>query len=535
MLRLNMLISLIMVALFITAQPNLSKDFKISTMEPYDVVDAKSKQYFSDNKGFVYSIKTNDDEVITQKFDIQSMKEVARNEYKDTHPYNKAIDVLQIGDKFYYLYDSFNKKAKKKLVYVREFLTKDCTLGDERILFTTDGEVANGPAIEGAGVWGLKAGPPFKVYSSFDSSKIMINYRRKPLKKNDDKNHDLLGFFIFDSSFKLIWGKEVKMPYAEGDMNNLAYTIGADGTVYMMSLHRDKGDFRLITIPEDGKLTVNNIKSGNFMFKDLYMKENKDGNIGFLGYYANGWDFDFWNGGLANLSFNTNGIRYFELSKQGEILSKKNVEFPIKLINKYESGRKKKKNDKREEAGEAGIRDVVLRQFTVNPDGSIFILGEQYFCIKTYNVKSHSMTYEFYYQDLVATKLNAEGEVQWMKKLPKSQYGVKGRRGMGIAYFEGNNSHYILFLDNVKNADIGIDEVPAKHVDGKGGYLTAYKIDDATGNYSKHVLYNSLEVNDVKTYQFETTRILEAMDDVLIVEVYKKGKEDMMIKMELVD
>jgi hypothetical protein len=144
------------------------------------------------------------------------------------------------------------------------------------------------------------------------------------------------------------------------------------------------------------------------------------------------------------------------------------------------------------------------------------------------------MTYKFYYDDLVATKLNANGEVLWMKKLPKRQFGSAGKGGMGIAYLEGNNSHYILFLDNVKNADIDINEVPAKHVDGMGGYLTAYKIDDATGNYSKHTLYNSLEVNGVKTYQFQTTRILEAMDNVLLVEVYIKEKRDMMIKMELV-
>jgi hypothetical protein len=38
----------------------------------------------------------------------------------------------------------------------------------------------------------------------------------------------------------------------------------------------------------------------------------------------------------------------------------------------------------------------------------------------------------------------------------------------------------------------------------------------------------------VKTYQFQTTRILEAMDNVLLVEVYIKEKRDMMIKMELV-
>ena len=535
MLRLNMLISFITVALFVSAQPNLSKDFNISASEPYKVVDAQNKQYFTDNSGFTYSIKTNEDNVIVQKFDIQTMKEVARNEYKDTPPYNKAIDVVQIGDKFYYLYESFDKKTDKKSVHVKEFFTKDCSFDNDRILFTSNGDVANGPVSESIGYWGIKGGPPFTVYKSFDNSKIMINYRRKPISKKDAKNYDLLGFFVFDSSLELIWGREVKMPYTEEEMNNLAYTVAADGTVYMMSLYREKQDFRLLTIPIAGDLTVTVIDRGDFMFKNLYMKENKEGNIDFLGYYANGLDFKFWEGSLGNLSFNTNGIKYFEISKQGEILKSKDIEFPLELINKYESGRQKNKNEKREEVGKAGIRDVVLRQFTINPDGSIFILGEQYHYTQTFNTRTYQMTYQFFYDDLVATKLNAKGEVEWMKKLPKRQFGTRGKGGMGIAYLEGNESHYILFLDNVKNADIDINEVPAKHADGRGGYLTAYKIDDATGNYTKHTLYNSLEVTGIKTYQFQTTRILEATDNILLVEVYIKGKKDMMIKMELVN
>jgi hypothetical protein len=117
-----------------------------------------------------------------------------------------------------------------------------------------------------------------------------------------------------------------------------------------------------------------------------------------------------------------------------------------------------------------------------------------------------------------------------MKKLPKRQIGAKGRGDMGITYFEASDSHYILYLDNIKS-----DEEPSRHQDGRGGYFMAYKIDDITGNYSKHPLYNSLKINDIETYQFKTSRIVEAEDNILLVEVYIKGKKDMMIKMELIN
>ncbi len=531
MIRSGILIGLLMMVLIASAQPKLSNDFKISVSTPFQVVDAQNKLYFSDNMSYSYSIKTNEENVIIQKFDVKSMKEVGRNEYKDTPPYNRAINVVQLGEKFYYLFESINKKEDTKSVYVREVLTADCSLGKQSLLFTSDGDVANGAKSESIGYWGVKSGAPFSVHKSFDNSKIMINYRRKPVIKSDAVNHDLLGFFVYNASMELIWGREVKMPFTEKEINNLAYTVSTDGTVYMMAFHREQQNFQLITIPASGELTTKVIESEDFMFNNLYMKENKDGNIGFLGYYANGLDYKFWEG---KLSFNTNGIRYFELSKEGKVLKSKNIEFPLELINQYVSKRQQNKNNNREEDGNAGIRDVVLRQFTVNPDGSVFILGEQYYYLTKRDAQTFRTSYSFYYQDLVATKLNADGEVQWMKKLPKRQFGTTGKGGMGISYLEGNGAHYILFLDNVKNANIDSDDVPDTHVDGKGGYLTAYKVDDATGNFSKHTLYNSLEVNKVRTYQFQTSRILEALDDVLLVEVYAKGKKDMMIKMELV-
>lgn len=379
----------------------------------------------------------------------------------------------------------------------------------------------------------MKGGPPYTVCQSYDGTKVMINYRRKPLKKNDTKNNDLLGFFVFDQNMDPIWGREVEMPYTEAEMNNLAYTVASDGTVHMMSFYREAKDFRLINIPAKGELDVMSVGVGDFMFKDLYIKENAQDNIDFLGFYANGLDYKFWEGVWGKLGFNTNGIKLFKINKEGEVLSSSDIEFPLELINQYESARQQNTNEQREEVGNAGIRDLVLRNYTINDDGSIFILGEQYYYTQNYNPQTYQMVYTFYYEDLVATKVGANGEVLWMKKLPKRQIGSTVRGGMGIAYLEAEGSHYILFLDNEKNADIGMDEAPAKHQDKLGGFLTAYKVDDATGSYTKQNIYNSREFLGVKAQHFQTNRIVKATDNVLLVEVYIKGRKDAMIKMEV--
>ncbi len=540
MLKLNTLIMLVLTTVIVTAQSKTTSEFKVTTSTPYKVVDASSKLYISDKNGFTYSVKTNEANVVVQKFDVNTMKEVARNEYnKDLHPYNTAIDLIQVKDKYYYLYESLEKKTDKKTVYARELNTNDASLGSEIKLLTSDGRV-QGESNAKVSFWTAQffnsGNPtPFQIYKSNDDSKVMISYRRIPIKKNDKVNHDLLGFFVFDSALNSIWGQEVEMPYTEEVMNNISYMVGRDGKAYMMALNRDHKDFMLLTISESGKIDVKELEAKDFIFKNLYMKENTNGNINLLGFYANGIDIKFWDGGFDKTSFNTNGIRSFEMTKEGAIVNSKNIEFPIDLINQYESKRSQAKNNSREEKGKAGIRDMVLREYKVYDDGSIFILGEQnYVVVKKQSNGYGSTSYpEFHYEDLVATKLNPQGEVVWMKKLPKRQLSGHKVGGLGISYFEDKGSHYILFLDNLKNASISEDQVPAVHIDGKGGYLTAYKIDDKTGNYTKHTIYNSLKVNGITTYQFQTNRILKASDKAMLVEVYKKDKEDIMIKMEL--
>lgn len=535
MLKFNLVLSFLCVAIFISAQ-NLSNDFNVSLSKPYEVVDARDKFYFSDNKGFAYSVKTVEEKVTLQKFDVQNMKEVARKAYAVDVPYNRGVEILQVGDKFYYLFESLDKKSQKRSLHLREVLIDECEFGKEQSLITSEGAIVNSQNELRPGFMGVGTGSPFIIYKSFDESKILVTYRRKPISKRDAINYDLLGFYVFNTSLELQWGKEVKMPYTEKEMNNIAYTVAKDGTVYMTSLYTESEHLQLIKIPETGELSVSDIEGlgEDFYFKKLVVEENFDGNFNMAGYYYQGFtSLDFW---FDKTSIqNTKGIKYFEISKEGKTLKSSTIEFPIKLINKYSSKYQQKKNTKKKNNDKAGLRNLSLREFTVNPDGSLFLLGEEYYIEIEYRGQSNSRVYTYNFRDLVAAKINPDGEVAWMKKLPKRQEGKKGKGGLGVSYLRGTDSHYILFLDNVKNAEIGINEIPEKHKDGLGGFLTAYKIDDATGSFTKHTLYDSKEVKGTATYQFNTTRILKATDNILLAEVYIKGKKDAIIKMEVKD
>ncbi|HEU0136808.1 MAG TPA: hypothetical protein VFQ50_05915 [Flavobacterium sp.] len=158
-------------------------------------------------------------------------------------------------------------------------------------------------------------------------------------------------------------------------------------------------------------------------------------------------------------------------------------------------------------------------------------MGEQYFKVVHRSAKHTYITY--HYNDILITKIDAAGKLAWMKKLPKKQMGMKGLGGMSYKHFYANNHHYLVFLDNVKNFNLPVDKTPALHSDGQGGYFTSYKIDDTTGASINSSVFNVRDVEDMTIYQFAIGRIVETEDNAFMVEVYKKKKEDVMIKVTM--
>lgn len=353
------------------------------------------------------------------------------------------------------------------------------------------------------------------------------------MEKSDAKNYDVLGFYVFNASMEKQWGGEVKMPYTEKQMNNLAYGVNKDGNAYMLAYINESKTFELLNITPDLKIKANKIDiDGKLVFQELRLQESSDGNLTCIGYYATGLDVMVNWAGAAVLSFNTNGILDFKVDPTGKVLHKYDFEFPLDLINQYESKRAKAKNTKKEGEGKAGINDLKIIDVIWDANGSTTIIGEQQYMRKEMVITSMENVY--YYGDVIATKYDASGKIIWMKKLPKTQTTEKtSKGGLSIRSIPGKGANYILYLDNPKNIELKMEDVPARHQDGKGGFITAYKIDDATGSIEKHTIFDIRDIQGTEAFQFKVSRIFQAMDKVFMLEIYIKGKEDTMVKMEL--
>ena len=366
-------------------------------------------------------------------------------------------------------------------------------------------------------------------------------YRRHPKVKSDKVNKDVIGMTVFDENMKQIWSKEITMPYTEAMMDNLGYTIDSEGNAYLLARikNKDKRHLELLRYNNSETPKITRIEAQGKKFPHgITLEEGKGGTIYCAGFYGEGRS--------------ANGVYVSVVNAQGEIENEQFHDIPLEIINQNVSERKQGKNAKKEGKGkEIGIYELDLDNIIVNDDGSVLLVGEVYYVrtSTTYSNGRSRTTYTHYYEDMFMTKLTAGGKVDWMRKVPKSQYArTSGSGGFGITtasfggrfgadlsytYMSSGSDHYLLYLDNIKNINLPLNKRPAKHASGKGGFLTAYKINDASGDVSKLSLFDLKNVKGIPVYQFNTGRIINPSANELILELYKKKKQDVLIRINI--
>lgn len=537
-LTLVLVIIFVLFCSFSNAQ-KLTDDFSVSVATPYPVIDAGSKNYISLGNGTAILVKMGRGLVHIQKFDSNTMKEVAKNTYKDLPDNAYFQDVVKLKDKVFLIFEAVDKKANNFTVYCREIDTEKGTFKKQIELFKTSRIVSNPQKTfeltnAEIGFASLLAENKFSIYKSIDESKFMITYRLSPLKKSDKLNFDEIGFYVFDNNLTKVMGSEVKLPYTEEQINNIAYSVTNEGGCVMLIANREKKEYAAFFINKTGNLTEKKLDiSTDLYIRKVEMKETPKGNFVCAGYYANGIEFKYNPFTGAAFVFNANGILFLEISKSGNVINKKNFDFSSDFIKQYQSKSQQKNTDKREESDKAGILDLIMREFIVKNDGSIFVVGERQYLRNEFWGPQQKPVYHF--GDVVVAKINPNGDLAWMKKYPKNQAGITGAGQMGFSYMEGENFDYIAYVDNPKNISLGINEVPESHKDGLGGYLTTYKVDHKTGEFEKHTICDLNNINNkkIKAYQFKANRIFNVNKGTFLMEIYVKDKMDNMVKFVL--
>jgi hypothetical protein len=146
-------------------------------------------------------------------------------------------------------------------------------------------------------------------------------------------------------------------------------------------------------------------------------------------------------------------------------------------------------------------------------------------------------------------KINPDGELAYMRKLPKNQIGMNQVNtsmkpshipfstfdDLSFKLISTEKFYYTVFLDNDKNNILEMDKFPSKQLSGYPGIFSAYQIDKATGEVKKLAIFHTKNAKGIKIDSFNIQNVIEIGANQFALECFKMKKEDVMIKVIIED
>ncbi len=385
---------------------------------------------------------------------------------------------IELGDKLYMLSTYDNYKADKISLYCHDI--NKSTL-----------EVSADPKkIAEVKYKGKNNERDFSYKLSPDSSTILVSYNL-PYDKKDDKEG--LGFIVYDSDFKELWKKEVKLPYEDKLFSVEDYKVDNDGNVYVLGLlYQEKGkmrrsgkpnyEYRLLTYRQEGEVANYVFNLNDKFITDMGIAIAEDGNVTATGFYS------------EKGNYSIKGIFHTTVNNEDQVIESRNVqEFDKKFLENFMSEKKAEKG--------VELSNYKFDHILSNADGSTTLTAEQYYVtISTYyDSKGYPHThYHYHYNDVMVINLTSEGKINWASKVPKTQVSTDdGGYYLSYSLIPTNNKLYFVFNDYTKLME---DEMKgnknAIHF-GLGASVIAVAEVDEHGKVAKRVLIENKDT-DVK-------------------------------------
>lgn len=472
-------------------------------------------------KGFVQTGFKNKKSISFQSFNLDLKQ--TKTSFLDLTALPKGAKFerfFTIKDKTFILY-SQNSKGAGGAVFIQQInISTGAIVGKPKQLAETD---FNLNLSSGGGVV-LWFGPAVgareqnvSIFQSTDSNRIGVRIQYPKKSKIDAKNKLEYSLSMYDGDLQKLWENKYEMPYTEKKMD--IYDEHLDGEGNLLHLCRVYDDNSEKNV-KGNKINyhfeiIKESKSKNgpviipFKFDDrtveqIYIFEDLQKQVNICGYYG----AKTASGKINQSSTTVAGAFLLRLdnSENKLIPIKKGMyEIPEDIVKQFETTRSQKSIEKTKDKGnEVAETNLKLREIIYDESGSITLIGEQFY-ITTYTVSNGRSSYTvtvYHYEDIIVQKIDAEGELAWTRKIPKTQTGAGGYKAMNTP--DGIN---IFYMDNEKNLNIKTDQAPAVHSTGGRGLLMCssisnsgdmkkFKIKDTRQDKEYIDIYNAQKVND---------------------------------------
>lgn len=523
-------LSLLYSTLTFAQKPILLEDFTFQIGEKYKRLRSLNTYQIASGNRFV-SIKKNRNEMVIQRYSLDDLKEDIKKR-QTIEDKGEFSTVMKLGGKAVAFYTIGDRAYAQKISLTGIVAEKPIQLVNDKENVDKDFGFKS--------TYGFDAGGrinKFAFKKSSDGKQLLVLHRIKTAADKPDK----IGISVYSDALNLLWRRKVTVPYPSNKIQYEDFMIGNDGNFYMTAsvfnaASKDKNKLEEMYRTEVFRITdkdkgVGVIKSkidieGRVITESI-LGTDTDGKIRVSGYFAN-----------SDNKVETSGVYSAILTETGIIGSLLKSDIPQQTLDdlatkrqtRIDEGTQKEKDLK--DLEKLRINDVVF-----NPDGSSVLFGEQRY-VESFTASSSSgsrTTYDYFYRDIFAFKLSANGALEWMHKLPKYQRGVVGKRSMSYLNFKDNGKYYLFFIDDFTNLKRSFDETPTKYFDGKKEfiYLTAYIIDDVTGETTKEAILTGSDIRNCRLDVMELTKAARLSNKDIILEAFDGKKNNLLLKISL--
>jgi hypothetical protein len=467
--------------------------------------------FLGNNKDGIINLSIKKGELNIIRFDSKTLTQTDDKIVNVDATKNFNSEELAVFDNSYFwIHSDWDKENQKELLYYNKIDVAGAKFTATDVKMNETSKIAGGSGGFNMDIYRITKVTDKYIYNySADHKKLLVSYRLIPESKREKENHDKIGLIVFDENMNKLWSNEFTMPYTQAVMDNYDYSVDSKGNAYMLvkvynnekKREKDKEtgkpdyNYEVLKFTKDSKDVQHTVVSvGDYFVKEASLVESTTRDMIIASTYSK-----------KAKGNNTDGVFLAILDANGKVVKYKNgyYEFPVADLEKFESARQKRKMERKDdyEAPDLKVRNVVIQA-----DGSIFLTCEQYYSVLVASSDGQGHTYyytEYYYEDIIASKIKASGEFAWVRKIPKKQMGV-GTKTLGFTLVADSSGYYFLYLDLKKNFDITEDESPKYYKDGGKGDVIVSKLDN-NGNLTKSVLFETKE-EEVKIYPKDFTR-----------------------------
>lgn len=298
----------------------------------------------------------------------------------------------------------------------------------------------------------------FNIISSQNSEFICVEYDIPGSREENQR----FGYKVLSDSLEIVTEGEYESPYdpMSSEISNRYLSNTGDYFIACKIFDvNDRGRVKdystlqkaiLVQITPEGLEEFELDLDGKRIF-DMSFSSDNNRIMTFTGLYG---DAERGNNGIK-------GIFYFRLDfDKKEIIDDGFEKFAKDFITAGWSEKEKERANRREAKGKPApqLFNYDIRETITLADGSVVGMLEQYYVhqVTSNDPRSNinTITYYYYYNDLIVYKIQPNGTFDWVKSIPKNQVSANdGGYYSSVARFATKDKLVILFNDNLKNYD----------------------------------------------------------------------------------